>query len=93
MRRFRSPVSVFIYNFSVTYIIIFNNDQAKKWQKLYMKMVILNRAKRGVTNYYRVGESFWGVVECRNRVLWTQGVKEMCFKTYLKEKVTLSTKL
>ena len=49
-------------------------------------MVILNRAQRGVTNYYPVGESFWGVVECRNRVLWTQGVKEMCFKNVFEGK-------
>jgi len=31
-------------------------------------------------------ESFWGVVECRNRVLWTQGVKEMCFKNVFEGK-------
>ena len=51
-----------------------------------MKMVILNRAKRGGHQLYPVGGSFWGVVECRNRVLWTQGVKEMCFKNVFEGK-------
>ena len=36
---------------------------------------------------------FLGIREGCNRVLWTEGIKEMSFKTYLKEKVALGPKL
>ena len=62
-------LSATVYLVILVYIIIltiFNNDEPKKLQKLYMKMDILNRAQGGgVTNYYPVvrasasAHTFW----------------------------------
>ena len=62
-------------------------------ERYYMNPVIWKGLSGGGQLTKNWDAIFLGIGEGCNRVLWTEGVKEMSFKTYLKEKVTLDPKL
>ena len=66
-------------------IITIFNDETQKWETLYEDSYS-QQDRKGGHQLLPCRENFWGIVEWCNRVLWTQGVKEMCFKNVFEGK-------